>query len=259
MPCIKVYGLVLSLVFFGNISFVQAQASLSWEEKGLYFTNYYDEEGKPDNSATLWRVDPINGGFFYILYRHNREIPSPKLYLWIDRKAPNGEWIEYDTRKVFITSPKRWVALKKTFKQAGNYLVRIMDAEKKELHRAEVEVTYKTKLVFCTGISEEGAPLDHRQAFTLPEDTPLSLYLFLKDTTPFGTTSLRVEVYRHDGDAYSELISTQEYGVDLNWTYTFFRQEVKEAGDYKVRILNALGELVEEGYFYAALPEDGGE
>jgi hypothetical protein len=155
---------------------------------------------------------------------------------------------------VFINSPKRWVALKKTFKQAGRYLVRIMDAEKKELHREELDVVYKTKLVFCTKISEEGSPIDHRQAFELPQESPLSLYLFLKDTAPFGTSSLRVEVYRHGGDSYSELISTQEYGVDLNWTYTFFRQEIREAGDYKVRILNALGEPVEEGYFYVGAP-----
>ena len=129
----KVYFYVLWFLAFYFLT-----SSLSAQE--LFLTAKYNENGIADANYTSneWKIDAIEGSFLYILFRSEKQITDPKLYLFIDKKVVSKQenettssFEEYDNKKIYINKKRNWAVLQYTFLQAGIYKISIADADKK--------------------------------------------------------------------------------------------------------------------------------
>lgn len=230
----------INVVFFTSffLGFYFLSFSLSAQE--LFLTGKYDKDGIADPNFTSdeWKIDAIEGSFLYVLFKQEKEITDPKLYLFIDKKI-NVEgketFEEYDNKKIYINKKRNWAALQYTFLQAGIYKISIADADKKIIISKEVTISYKSKILFSHDLNEQKYPISHQKIFKL-EKAKQGVYIFIKDENPFNSQSLKVVIEKQNKDGNYQKYTEETFFIDKELRFSFFEQSFELKGTYRISV-----------------------
>jgi len=224
------------------LGFYFLTSSLSAQE--LFLTAKYDENGvaEPSFTSDEWKIDAIEGSFLYVLFRQEKEITDPKLYLFIDKKIVikkdeklKERFEEYDNKKIYINKKRNWAVLQYTFLQAGVYKISIADADKKIIISKEVTISYKSKILFSDDLNEQKYPISHQKTFKL-EKAKQGIYIFIKDEIPFNSQSLKVVIEKQNKDGNYQKYTEETFFIDKELRFSFFDQTFELKGTYRISV-----------------------
>ena len=223
----------------------------------VYFSQSYSDNGEPIGASNKWQINP-KGGYVYILYdNEDGDLARGTYYLMVDKKS-DDMFEAFDSKSIKLNEEKDWLVYNYIFKEAGTYKVYFMAPGQKRLAEETVEISIQGDVVsdnviperegktssyyedmrmyFCEWVIND-RPIHPKQATTLRQkDGWIFLYMNLND--PINSTKLVVEIWRKKFSSLShdEYIETKEYAVTPEWTYSFFRYQFTEPGDYKFNI-----------------------
>ncbi|WP_291721230.1 hypothetical protein [Bernardetia sp.] len=218
----------------------------------LFLTAKYDHNGIPDPKFTSneWKIDAIEGSFLYILFRQDKEIKDPKLYLFVDKQIiteKDGEIVtsfeEYDNKKIYIHKKRNWAAIQYTFSQAGVYKLSIAGADKKTLISKEIKIRYKSKILFSNDLNEQKYPVSHQKIFTL-EEGKKGIHIFIKDEIPFDSESLKVVIEKQSQEGEYLKYTEEIFFIDKQLRFSFFEQIFELKGKYKISVFKDNEEIL---------------
>lgn len=206
----------------------------------------HTENGLPLGSGKQFELERF-GQNIEILFRSPNPIRTEKLYFFIDYQR-DGQFAEFDTKTSVVDHNKSWLLISYRFQQTGRYRVLVMDAEKKEICRAEVEVIVKeeenspeyfegARLIFCKTASK-GMPDSAMKAVSIAPGTTKTLAVLLRHIRPFKTHHIFVDVWVGSGKGAGTYVETMEFTLDPNWTYSQFPYEFSGAGIFTFRVYN---------------------
>jgi hypothetical protein len=227
---------------FWLVFFYFLVSSVSAQE--LFLTAKCNENGiaDPNYTSNEWKIDAIEGSFLYVLFRSEKEITDPKLYLFIDKKVISqkgnkveSNFEEYDNKKIYINKKRNWAVLQYTFLQAGVYKISIADADKKILISKEITISYKSKILFSDDLNEEKHPISHKKNFKL-ERAKQGIYIFIKDETPFNSQSLKVVIEKQNKDGNYQKYTEETFFIDKELRFSFFEQTFELKGTYRISV-----------------------
>lgn len=221
----------------------------------LFLTAKYDQNGMADPNFTSeeWKIDAIEGSFLYVLFRSEKEITDPKLYLFVDKKVSvekESETVtsfeEYDNKKIYINKKRNWAVIQYTFFQAGVYKISIADADKNILISKEITISYKSNILFSTDLNEEKFPLSHKKSFKL-EKAKKGIYIFIKDEIPFQSKSLKVVIERQTQEGKYQKYAEETFFIDEGLRFSFFEQSFELKGTYRISVFKDDEEVLAVG------------
>ncbi|WP_338793815.1 hypothetical protein V9L05_07620 [Bernardetia sp. Wsw4-3y2] len=245
----KVYCYVLWFLTFYFLT-----SSLSAQE--LFLTAKYNENGTADPNYTSneWKIDAIEGSFLYVLFRSEKQITDPKLYLFIDKKVVSKQenettssFEEYDNKKIYINKKRNWAVLQYTFLQAGVYKISIADADKKIIISKEITISYKSKILFSNDLNQQKYPISHQKTFKL-EKAKEGIYIFIKDETPFNSQSLKVVIEKQNEEGIYQKYTEETFFIDKQLRFSFFEQAFELKGTYRISIFKEEEQLLAVGF-----------
>ena len=245
------FPFLFSLKFIYKIQFVNVSFCVLWflcfyfltyslSAQELFLTAKYDQNGVADPNFTSdeWKIDAIEGSFLYVLFKQEKEIKDPKLYLFIDKKInKEGKEVfeEYDNKKIYINKKRNWAVLQYTFLQAGVYKISIADADKKIIISKEITISYKSKIFFSDDLSEQKYPISHKKIFKL-EKAKQGIYIFIKDENPFNSQSLKVVIEKQNQDGIYQKYTEETFFIDKELRFSFFEQSFELKGTYRISV-----------------------
>jgi hypothetical protein len=232
----KILGLGMFLVAFCSLTKAQE----------ITFCLDHTESGLPLGSGKQFELERF-GQNVELLFRHREPIKTEKLYFFIDY-FQDGKFGEFDTKTHAVDHNKNWMVLSYRFQQTGRYRVLVMDAEKKEICRAEVEIIVKeeenspeyfdgARLVFCN-TANKGQADTTLKAIKIPSGKEQTLAVLLRHIRPFKTHHIFVDVWVGSGKGAGNYLETMEFTLDPNWTYSQFPYAFRSAGVYTFRVYN---------------------
>jgi hypothetical protein len=216
-----------------------------WGQDIIFCLDHTDN-GLPLGSGKEFELER-HGQNVDILFRNKEPIRTDKLYYFIDYEE-NGHYAEFDTKTSVADHNKTWDVLSYRFTRSGRYRVLVMDANKKEICRAEVLVNVKEEenspeyydgahLVFCHS-ANKGQPDTLLEAIRVPSGTAETLAVFVRHIRPFKTRRIYVDIWVGSGTGAGMYLETVEFSLDPSWTYSQFAYEFRGAGVYTFRVYN---------------------
>jgi hypothetical protein len=229
-----------------GLGFGWMMVALFCSAQDITFCLDHTESGLPLGSGKQFELERF-GQNVEILFRSPVPIRSEKLYFFIDYQR-DGQFAEFDTKTSAVDHNKNWQLISYRFQQTGRYRVLVMDADKKEICRGEVEVIVKeeenspeyfegARLIFCNSATK-GMPDSALKAVKVPPGTTISLAVLLRHIRPFKTHHIFVDVWVGSGKGAGNYVETMEFTLDPNWTYSQFPYEFSGAGFYTFRVYN---------------------
>lgn len=223
----------------------------------IYFCQSYSEDGEPIGTSNKWQINP-KGGYVYILYENKKKnLGNGTYYLVIDKET-DGEFEAFDSKSIKLNEEKDWLVYNYVFKEAGTYKIYFLTPGKKRLAEKTVEISLQEeflsenvipernvkqssyyediKMYFCEWVLNE-RPMNAKQATRLSQKDGW-IFLYINLNSPLNTKKLVVEVWRKKFSSltHDEYIETKEFAITPEWTYSFFRYQFTEPGDYKFNI-----------------------
>lgn len=210
----------------------------------LIFSLDHTENGLPLGSGRHFELERF-GQDVELLFRAKEPIRTEKLYFFIDYQQ-EGKFQEFDTKTLAVDHNKTWAVLPYRFQQTGRYRVVVLDAEKREICRSEVEIIVKeeenspayftgARVIFCN-VAQKGQPDTSYQSIKVRPGEARNLAVFLKHIRPFKTHRIYVDVWVGAGAGAGQYLETFEFNLDPNWTYSQFSYEFRAAGVYTFRV-----------------------
>lgn len=219
---------------------------LGLRAQDITFCLDHTDNGLPLGSGKQFELERF-GQDVEILFRTGNPLVTDKLYFFIDY-LQDGKFAEFDTKTAPVNHNRSWEVLSYRFSQTGRYRVLVMDAAKKEICRAEVEIILKeeenspeyfdgVQLVFCNTASRGIADTSLQNIRFRPgEEVNLSVLLW--HIRPFKTHHIYVDVWVGSGNGAGNYLETMEFSLDPNWTYSQFPYKFNSAGVYTFRVYN---------------------
>lgn len=229
-----ILGIVLSVIGLG----LKAQ--------DITFCLDHTDNGLPLGSGKQFELERF-GQDVEILFRASNPLTTERLYFFIDY-LQDGKFAEFDTKTAQVNHNRNWEVLSYRFSQTGRYRVLVMNSDKKEICRSEVEIILKeeenspeyfdgVELVFCNTASRGIADTSlHNVRFRPGEAVDLSVLLW--HIRPFKTHHIYVDVWVGSGTGAGNYLETMEFSLDPNWTYSQFPYKFNSAGVYTFRVYN---------------------
>ncbi len=216
-----------------------------WAQE-LVFCLDHTDNGLPLGSGKHFELERF-GQNVELLFRASNPLRTEKLYFFIDYQQ-EGKFAEFDTKAVVVDHNKNWVLLSYRFQQTGRYRVMVLDADKKEICRGEVEIIVKeeenspayfsgARLLFCHA-AVKGQPDTVLQAIKIPPGEAAALSVFIRHIRPFKTRQIFVDIWVGSGQGAGQYLETVEFTLDPNWTYSQFPYEFRSSGVYTFRVYN---------------------
>jgi hypothetical protein len=220
--------------------------SLPLQAQDITFCLDHTDSGLPLGSGKQFELDRF-GQNVEILFRSPDPLRTDKLYFFIDFYQ-DGKFAEFDTKTSAVDHNRNWEVLSYRFQQTGRYRVLVMDAEKKEICRAEVEIILKeeenspeyydgARIIFCNTASK-GQADTVLKAIKVPFSKVTTLAVLLRHIRPFKTHHIYVDVWVGSGNGAGNYLETIEFALDANWTFSQFPYEFRSAGVYTFRVYN---------------------
>ncbi len=217
----------------------------------IYFcSDFNTNTGTPKVHSQKWKVDQFQGSFFYLVFKSPNTIPSPKMYIFIDKKGFNGHYLEFATKKIITKGNKNWVAIKYTFKDAGEYHITFTDAEKKKLASKKLTLLVKNKIALTQHVDKRNKPIKTAKAFEISEEGKIApIFICLYENKSFQTKSIQCQVFKLVDNQYKKVVFDQTDKIHPTFSYYYFEASIKEKGKYVAVIsLPNKGEI-ERSYF----------
>lgn len=213
----------------------------------LSFCLSHSPDGKPVGVSDTFNLQQ-SGDAVEFVFQASEPLISPKLYFFIDHWE--GErYVEFDTKTHIPEHGSRWAALQYRFTRSGSYRVLVLNADKEELCRNEVQVTVaededspeyfsEAQVLVCSG-APKGLPLDTLESYPVSPGQVPRLTVLLKHTRPLAMNRLLADVWLGSGDEGPGLfLETIEFHVRPEWTHTQFKYEFGSYGVYTFRLYN---------------------
>jgi len=223
----------------------------------VYFCQSYSEKGEPIGASNKWQINP-QGGYVYILYDNEKgNLANGTYYLMVDKET-DGEFEAFDSKSIKLNEEKNWLVYNYIFKEAGSYKVYFLAPGQKRIAEEKLEISIQGNVIsqnvipernvkqslyyedirmyFCEWVVNE-RPINTKQSTRLSQKNGW-IFLYINLNSPLNTTKLVVEVWRKKLSSltHDEYIETKEFAVTPEWTYSFFRYQFTEPGDYKFNI-----------------------
>jgi hypothetical protein len=214
------------------------------QAQDLTFCLDHTPSGLPLGSGKHFELERF-GQNVELLFRNPQAIVTEKLYFFIDYQQ-EGKYTEFDTKTSSVDHNKHWAVLSYRFTQTGRYRVLVLDAEKKEICRGEVEIIVKeeenspayfngTKLIFCHAATK-GEPDTVMTNLGLAPGNAEKLSILVRHIRPFKTRHIYVDVWVGSGNGAGQYLETIEFALDPTWTYSQFPYEFRASGVYTFRV-----------------------
>ena len=237
----------------------------------IYFSQSYSDNGEPIGASNKWQINP-KGGYVYILYDNEKkgDLDRGTYYVMVDKKS-NDMFEAFDSKSIKLNEEKDWLVYNYIFNEAGTYKVYFMAPGQKRLAEETVEIsilggdivsdnvvperTIKTsayyedmRMYFCEWVIND-RPIHPKQQTSLRQKEGW-IFLYMNLNAPINSDKLVVEIWRKKFGSLShdQYIETKEYAVTPEWTYSFFRYQFKEVGDYKFNIYTDKDVLIGSRY-----------
>jgi hypothetical protein len=219
---------------------------LAWGQR-LSFCAAHSPEGKPIGASNNFDLkqsgDPVE-----FVFQAAEPMISPKLYFFIDRWE-DERYVEYDTKTHIPEHGSRWAALQYRFTRSGTYRVLVLNADKQELCRNEVQVRvaededspeyFEGATILVCSAAPKGIPIDTLDTYLIRTGQVPRLSILLKHNRPLAMNRLLADVWLGSGDEGPGLfLETIELHVRPEWTYTQFKYEFGSYGVYTFRLYN---------------------
>lgn len=242
------FGCILVLLFAMNFNAV-AQRKVTLCEN-------YTTAGQPIAPNTEWIMNPTGGGV-YILYSNNGiPISWSKLYVFIDQEI-KGIYKEYATESFAPDKSKSWAVFDYTFRDKGNFRVRIADEQMNPLAEKYIEIrfndeqsetaTNEASVSFCLGLDENLNPDDAGESFYINPQDGSYIYIYIDNgSTEFGTDGLIVDLWK--GEDFDEYVDTKNLTIETQWEATYFKYTFTKTGDYKIMVYRKDNSHIVSGY-----------
>jgi hypothetical protein len=206
----------------------------------------HTDNGLPLGSGKQFELERF-GQDVELLFRNRELVRTEKLYFFIDYQQ-EGKYAEFDTKTMAVDHNKNWALLSYRFQQTGRYRVLVLDAEKKEICRGEVDIIVKeeenspeyfngARIVFCN-TAIKGQPDTLIKALKVPVGQAKTLSIFIRHIRPFKTHHIFVDIWAGSGEGAGQYLETVEFTLDPNWTYSQFPYEFRSSGVYTFRVYN---------------------
>lgn len=223
---------VFSCLILGSSAF--AQKMEIYQTLGL--------DSLPVKPASEWTVFGKRQGInLYLKYSELPAIQEPKMYLFIDRRMPLGNFEEYDTYKLEVPESAVSIQKKIHFESVGDYAISFTNADKKVITTDTLVLRYDQKLVFAKEV-EKGKPIDIMKEVE-PSSTGLYYYyIYLSGSRQLQTHQIIMHVYKHDGEGFNEHVGEYKNYVNHSLSYASFRGLFLDPGTYKFATFKYNGE-----------------
>lgn len=110
------------------------------------------------------------------------------------------------------------------------------------------EVLYydELKVIFCEQI-KEGKPLNEKTNFKM-SDLGVYVEVVLQNTKALNTSVITVDIWKKDGDTYSEHVDEEQLKIDSKNKHVNFHRSFFKPGDYKFSFFSDSGVWMTTGY-----------
>ena len=215
--------------------------------QGLTFCLDHTPSGLPLGSGRSFELER-HGQDVEMLYKSNHPIRAERIYYFIDYEE-NGKFVEFDTKSATPDHNKNWIATPYRFTRTGHYRVLMLDGDKKEICRGELDVNVKEenntpeyyagpKLIFCNSATK-GKPDTMLTAIQVNAGQAETLAVFIRHVRPLKTRHIYVDVWvGSGGESAGMYLETFEFTIESNWTFSQFPYEFRGAGVYTFRVYN---------------------
>ncbi|MFT5914709.1 MAG: hypothetical protein ACI81T_001202, partial [Bacteroidia bacterium] len=220
-------------LFFGTLA-SQAQKMEIYQLLGL--------DSLPAKTASEWTIYEKQLGInLFLRYSESPAIQEPKMYLFIDRRTPLGEFEEYGTYKLEVPESTTLIEKKIHFETVGDYAVSYANADKKIIATDTLILRYDQKLVFAKEVVK-GKPVDILREVE-PSSTGLYYYyIYMSGSRRLQTHQIVMHVYKHDGEGFNEHIGEYKNYVNHSSKYASYRGLFLDPGTYKFATFKYNGE-----------------
>jgi hypothetical protein len=230
----------------GIVVWLVLMLALHVRAQDLTFCLDHTENGLPLGSGKHFELERF-GQNVELLFRNREPIRTEKLYFFIDYQQ-EGKFAEFDTKTMQVDHNKNWALLSYRFQRTGRYRVLLLDAEKKEICRAEIDIIVReeenspeyfngARLIFCN-TALKGQPDTEISALKIPVGEAKTLSVFIRHIRPFKTHHIYVDVWVGSGAGAGQYLETIEFTLDTNWSYSQFPYEFRSSGVYTFRVYN---------------------
>jgi hypothetical protein len=213
---------------------------LGLKAQTLTFCLDHTPSGLPLGSGKQFELER-HGQEIEFLYRTDGPIRQERIYFFIDY-FQDGKFIEFDTKSLNPDHNKSWMSYAYRFQRTGKYRVLMLDGEKKEICRSELEVNVRqeehapsyyqgAKIQFAKSVSK-GRPDTVFSKLVVPVAQAETLAVMVSHYRPLKTKRIYVDVWVGSGEGQGMYLQTIEYSLDPAWTYSQFPFEFKSAGVY---------------------------
>ncbi|MGE0635957.1 MAG: hypothetical protein AB7G44_10685 [Bacteroidia bacterium] len=127
-------------------------------------------------------------------------------------------------------------------------LVAEVKVEQQEQSKEVKEVLYydELKVIFCEQM-KEGKIVNEKTTFKM-SDLGAYVEVVLQNTKALNTSVVTVDIWKKDGDSYSEHVDEQELKLDSKSKQVNFHRSFFKPGDYKFSFFNDNGVWMSTGY-----------
>ncbi len=110
---------------------------------------------------------------------------------------------------------------------------------------------------FCTDLDSKQYPQNPGSVFYISPKGSW-VYVWLGNDRALNTTELKMDVYKKQGEEYSDFVESKSYDITSTWEDTHFKYSFYKGGDYKVSIYNKEGTWIANGFVTIKVNVDTG-
>lgn len=247
----------------------------SYSQNRIFFCNDYTDDAEPINAVSEWSITPT-GALVKILYHNGRQnISSSILNLLIDRKDDNKKYQHYYSTWSMPDQTKHWSVFEYRFTEAGEYRVKVEDANNNDLAAENIKINMKeidnssasldknidtgtsllsdyknAKILLCENLDTiKGIPISPTNEFKTVYDESikndrnnnssairLNEWVLVKNENTFNTNEITMKVYT--GSYYNTFVETSKINVNPAKSWFCLKYKFTGPGDYKFELFN---------------------
>lgn len=221
-----------------NTNTTNTSSDYSSGDKSITLCEKYDTYGKASGIYKTWTIKET-GGYVNVVYNNGGKNITGALWLYVDKKNSEGDYVAYDTQTFETGSGKTWSAYQYTFKEAGEYKISAVSSKGEEAmayttieFASGVQTKTERSLVLCDSYDDYGKPMGIATVWNIKKEGGWIYILYNHGEKIKQSISLYVDKKNTTGKYEAYETKTFTYDGTKNWSVFDFN--FKEAGDYLV-------------------------
>jgi len=258
----------------------------SFGQRKIFFCNDYTDAAEPINAFSQWSITST-GAIVKILYHNGKEnINSSILNLFIDKQDENKKYQHFYSTWAMPDQTKNWSVFEYKFTEAGDYRVKVEDADNNELATENIKIIMKdpdnssasigkkvdsgvsvtssdykeARIIFSENVDTiKGSALTPTNEFKTmydegnkhvklnkPSNLQLNEFVLVKNGNAFNTNEITMKVY--SGTYYNTFLETSKINVNPDKDWFCFKYMFTKTGEYKFELFNQNNIHIATGY-----------